>query len=71
MEKIHFLGVGGAGTSAAAALIKKSGFDVSGCDEDKDSIYLPELKKLGISVDTSHNLHHLSDVNLIVYSIKV
>ena len=27
MEKIHFLGVGGAGTSAAAALIKKSGFD--------------------------------------------
>ncbi|MCH8821242.1 UDP-N-acetylmuramate--L-alanine ligase [Patescibacteria group bacterium] len=71
MEKIHFLGVGGAGTSAAAALIKKSGFDISGCDEDKDSIYLPELKKLGIRIDTTHSPHHLSDVTLIVYSSAI
>lgn len=32
MKKVHFLGIGGSGTSAVAALALAAGFEVTGCD---------------------------------------
>lgn len=66
--KIHFMGVGGAGTSAATALAKESGFEVSGCDIDQSSLHLPELKKLGIKIEGAHDPAHLKDLDLLVPS---
>jgi len=71
MKKIHFIGIGGAGTSAAAALAKKSGFEVSGCDTDEGSTYFPELEKLKINLNGNHNVSHLDKVELIVVSAAV
>jgi UDP-N-acetylmuramate--alanine ligase len=71
MKKIHFVGVGGAGTSAAAALAKESGFQVSGCDTDKDSIYLSELEKLDMEIEGSHGSEHLKDLDILVASAAI
>ncbi len=71
MKKLHFVGVGGAGTSAAAALAKESGFQVSGCDTDNDPIYLVELERLGIEVEEDHDPAHLKDVDVLVVSAAV
>lgn len=71
MKKVHFVGVGGAGTSAAAALAKEYGFAVSGCDTDKESIYLPELEKLGIRLEYSHEPRHLEDSDILVISAAI
>ncbi len=32
MKKVHFLGIGGSGTSAVAAIAQAQGFEVTGCD---------------------------------------
>ena len=34
MTKVHFLGIGGSGASAAAAIAQHTGFEVTGCDLD-------------------------------------
>lgn len=69
--KIHFMGIGGAGTSAAASLAKNLGFEVSGCDTDPSSSYLKELKDLKINVENSHVPSHLKDVDLVVTSLAI
>jgi UDP-N-acetylmuramate--alanine ligase len=33
MSKVHFLGIGGSGTSAAAAIAQSFGYEVTGCDQ--------------------------------------
>lgn len=71
MKKIHFMGAGGAGTSAAAALAKEFGFQVSGCDTDKESVYLHELKRLSVKIESSHTPSHLKDVDILVVSAAV
>lgn len=69
--KVHFIGIGGAGTSAAAAIAKKKGFEVSGCDIDSSSSYLPELKKLGIDIKIDHHPSHVNENDLIVNSYAI
>lgn len=34
MTKVHFLGIGGSGASAAAAIAQEQGFEITGCDLD-------------------------------------
>ncbi|MEX0616529.1 MAG: cyanophycin synthetase [Candidatus Woykebacteria bacterium] len=68
---IHFMGIGGAGTSAAAALAKERGFEVSGCDIDKDSVYLKEQEKLGINIELGHSGTHLTNSDLLIVSNAV
>ncbi|MBI2334311.1 hypothetical protein HYU96_00760, partial [Candidatus Daviesbacteria bacterium] len=31
-KRIHFLGIGGSGASAAAAIAKTQGYEITGCD---------------------------------------
>jgi len=68
MEKLHFMGVGGAGISAVAAFAKNALYSVSGCDIDPDSPYLKELNKLGIRIEKGHSPEHLTGVETLVVS---
>lgn len=60
------MGVGGAGCSAAFAIAKYQGFNVTGCDLEPVSPYLD--KKLKKFVKTGHDPKHLVDVGVVVYS---
>lgn len=65
-KRIHFMGVGGSGCSAAFALSYNLGFKVTGCDKERGSPYLEkDLKKY---VKTGHNPSHVGNVDLLVYS---
>ena len=65
-KRIHFMGVGGTGCSAAFAIAGHCGFAVSGCDKEKESPYLD--KKLRNFVSVGHNPEHTKDIDLLVYS---
>jgi UDP-N-acetylmuramate--alanine ligase len=69
IKNIHFMGIGGSGISAVAALAKEYGYSVSGCDLDKSSIDLLPLKTAAIKKD--HNVTHLKNVDLLVVSPAV
>lgn len=63
------MGVGGAGCSAAFAIAKYQGFNVTGCDLEQTSPYLD--KKLKKFVKTGHDPKHLIDIGVVVYSPAV
>lgn len=68
-KKIHFMGVGGAGCSAAFAIAKSQGWQLSGCDLEKNSPYLDRnLRKF---VLLGHSVDHLVGVDAVVYSPAV
>ena len=68
-KKVHFMGVGGAGCSAAFAIARLQGWKVSGCDKEKDSPYLD--KKLREFMSVGHSPEHTEDIDLLVYSPAV
>ena len=61
--KIHFMGIGGSGASAVAAIASSYGFQISGCDIAK-SKYLAPLEKIDISI--GHNKDHLKNCQMLV-----
>ena len=58
-ERIHVLGVAGAGASAAALLGQFAGASVSGCDPGGPSPYTPALEAAGIPVSWEHDPAHV------------
>ena len=60
-ERIHVVGIAGAGASAAALLAFHRGAAVSGCDHGGPSPYTPPLEAAGIHLDWGHELRHVSD----------
>lgn len=58
-ERIHILGVYGAGASAAALLASWTGAVVDGCDPGGPSQYAPALEAEGIPVAARHDPAHL------------
>ena len=60
-ERIHILGIAGAGASAAALLAKAAGADVSGCDPGGPSPYTPAVEAAGIPIAWSHDAAHVAD----------
>ena len=59
-ERIHVVGAGGAGASAAALLAHHRGADVSGCDPGGPSPYTPPLEAAGIHLDWGHSASHVT-----------
>jgi UDP-N-acetylmuramate--alanine ligase len=59
-ERIHVVGAGGAGASAAAILAHDAGADVSGCDAGGPSPYTVALEDRGIAFATGHDARHVS-----------
>src|SRR5467141_5104944 len=65
--KVHLMGIGGAGVSALARVLKARGDEVSGCDM-KASDTTAELEDEGIRVDLGHDPEHVLFQDLLVYS---
>ncbi len=67
-HKIHFIGIGGIGTSAIARWFLSHNFEVSGSDI-ADSPLIKELKGQGIKIFIGHQGNNVSkDIQLVVYS---
>lgn len=67
VRKIHLIGVGGSGMSGIAILLKRMGFDVSGCDINPAAKKLEEVK-----VVVGHSPEHISDeMDVVVFSSAI
>jgi UDP-N-acetylmuramate--alanine ligase len=58
-ERIHVLGIAGAGASAAALLAQAAGAEVSGCDPGGPSPYSAAVEEAGITVAWAHDTLHV------------
>ena len=59
-ERIHVVGIAGAGASAAALLAHDAGAIVTGCDAGGVSPYTPALAEAGIAVAWQHDAAHIT-----------
>ena len=59
-ERIHVIGIAGAGASAAALLARARGALVDGCDAGGPSPYTPALDAAGITFATGHDAAHVT-----------
>ncbi len=60
-ERIHVLGAGGAGASAAAILAVRAGAVVTACDRSVDSPYVPAVEAAGVLVLEGHAAAHVAE----------
>jgi len=58
-ERIHVLGIAGAGASAAALHARAAGAFVTGCDPGGPSPYTPALEAARIPIEWAHNAAHV------------
>jgi UDP-N-acetylmuramate--alanine ligase len=59
-ERIHVVGVAGAGASAAALLAARAGAQASGCDPGGPSPYVPPLLEAGVPLTWAHDPLHVT-----------
>jgi UDP-N-acetylmuramate--alanine ligase len=60
-ERIHVVGIAGAGASAAAVLAARAGAVVSGCDPGGPSPYTEAVEATGIRIEWQHAAAHVTD----------
>ncbi|MFH1904485.1 MAG: UDP-N-acetylmuramate--L-alanine ligase [bacterium] len=70
IKSIHFVGIGGIGMSGIAYVLLKSGYQVSGSDQNKSSI-TNKLKLNGTYIFIGHDAKHITTQDLVVYSTAV
>ena len=56
-QRVHLMGIGGAGMSALAKLLRAHGLDVSGCD-----LHEPHYDLEGIPYSLGHSETHIADI---------
>ncbi|UCF80144.1 MAG: UDP-N-acetylmuramate--L-alanine ligase [Acidobacteriota bacterium] len=69
-EHVHFVGVGGAGMSGIAEVLRNLGYRVSGCDL-KASPATEHLQQIGCTVNLGHDARHVEDADVVVLSSAV
>jgi UDP-N-acetylmuramate--alanine ligase len=69
-RNVHIVGIGGAGMSAIAELLLKSGFSVSGSDLSSGEV-IEKLRELGAVVHQGHQAEHVGKSDVVVYSSAV
>ncbi len=69
MQHVHFLGIGGAGASAVAAITQAQGYQVSGCDKQPHNEFTTEFSQ--DQLFEGHSPEHLDGVDLVVYSAAI
>ncbi len=70
VRHIHFVGIGGAGMSGIAEVLRNLGYEVSGSDLS-DSATLRRLQSLGIRTHVGHAESHVTDADAVVTSTAV
>jgi len=68
--KIHMIGVGGAGMSGIAEVLKSRGHEVSGSDL-KESAYTRRLREAGVTVFIGHDTGQVGDAEQVVISTAI
>ena len=66
-HRFHLIGIGGAGMSVVAELLKDRGLEVSGSDQ-KESPILDHLRDAGIEVFVGHDAAHVPADAVVVVS---
>lgn len=69
MQHVHFLGIGGAGASAVAAIAQAQGYKVTGCDKIPHNEFTTEFASDQLS--EGHSPDHLEGVDIVVYSAAI
>ena len=67
-ERIHVIGIAGAGAAGTALLAARAGAVVDGCDAAGPSSYSAPLTGEGVSVVTGHDAAHLEGVDRVAVS---
>ena len=70
VERIHFIGVGGAGMNGIAEVLFNIGYLISGSDVMASSV-TQHLKNIGIKVFIGHEEAYVKDVDVVVYSSAI
>lgn len=70
IRHIHFVGIGGAGMSGIAEVLKNQGYEVSGSDI-KDSPVTGRLRALGVEVQIGHREENSAKADVVVVSTAV
>jgi UDP-N-acetylmuramate--alanine ligase len=70
IRKIHMIGVGGAGMSGIAEVLRNLGYEVSGSDM-RESATTRRLRELGISVLIGHQPEHVGNADVVVTSTAI
>ena len=65
-QRIHFVGIKGAGMTPLAIIAKEAGFNVTGSDISDVFITDEIIKKMNISVFNGFNKRHVGDVDLVI-----
>ncbi len=69
-KRIHIVGIGGAGMSAIALVLRAMGHTVSGSDL-KDSPVAVRLRSQGVAVAVGHRVDNVGEVDAVTYSPAV
>ena len=70
VQRLHFVGIGGAGMSGIAEILHNLGFQVSGSDA-AESATTERLRSLGLRVEIGHSAPHIGDAQALVTSTAV
>jgi UDP-N-acetylmuramate--alanine ligase len=70
IQRVHFVGIGGAGMSGIAEVLVNQGFQVSGSDL-VESGTTRHLSKLGVTIHCGHNAAHIEGADVLVVSSAV
>ncbi len=70
IQRVHFVGIGGAGMSGIAEVLVNQGFRVSGSDI-AESATTRHLQKLGATVSVPHDASHVEGAHVLVVSSAV
>ncbi|MFG6442694.1 UDP-N-acetylmuramate--L-alanine ligase [Roseateles sp. LKC17W] len=70
VQRLHFVGIGGAGMSGIAEILHNLGFTVSGSDA-AESATTERLRSLGLRVEIGHAAPHIGDAQALVTSTAV
>ena len=70
INRVHFVGIGGAGMSGIAEVLLDYDLEVSGCDQVA-SESTERLAQLGATVHVGHSAEHIEGVDLVVISSAV
>ncbi len=70
IQRVHFVGIGGAGMGGIAELLHNLGYSISGSDI-KESAMTQRLRNLGVRVQIGHDAAHVEAAELVVVSTAI
>ncbi|MBT6879832.1 MAG: UDP-N-acetylmuramate--L-alanine ligase, partial [Gammaproteobacteria bacterium] len=70
IQRIHFIGIGGAGMNGIAKLLLNLGFEISGSDQS-ESVVVQELRSEGAEICIGHRAAQIEGVDVVVISSAI